>query len=125
MKLPVDEEDDEQMVGIPKALKVGPASLFHRVPDNKHQADEHYPAGDPRPSCEVHQQEVDKDILGRGRRYHGKLHKVVHMGRYVNHSPKDNGPGGSLVERDILVERDDIVQGCSAQQGDEVPAHRE
>jgi hypothetical protein len=66
MQLPVDEEDDKQMVRVPKALKVGPTSLFHRKPDNNHQTDEHYPTGDPRPSCEVHQQEVHEYSAGRG-----------------------------------------------------------
>lgn len=43
----------------------------------------------------------------------------------MNDSPEDDRPGGSLVEGDVLVERDDIVQGGSAQQGDKVPAYRE
>ena len=43
----------------------------------------------------------------------------------MNDSPKDDRPGGSLVEGDILVERDDIVQGRTAQQGDKVPAYGE
>ena len=54
MKLPVDEEDDEQMVRVPEALKVGPAPLLNRKPDNNPQAEEHYPPGYPRPSCKVH-----------------------------------------------------------------------
>ena len=29
VKLPVDKEDDEQMVRVPEALKVGPTPLFH------------------------------------------------------------------------------------------------
>ena len=47
------------------------------------------------------------------------------MGDDVNDGPKDNGPGGSLVEGDVLVERNDVVQGRLTQQGDEVPAYRE
>ena len=43
----------------------------------------------------------------------------------MDNSPKDDSPGGSLVEGDILVERNDVVQGCPAQQGDKVPAYRE
>lgn len=43
----------------------------------------------------------------------------------VNDGPKDDGPGGGFVEGDVLVERDDVVQGCLAQQGYEVPANRE
>ena len=43
----------------------------------------------------------------------------------MNDRPEDDGPGGGLVERDILVEGDDVVQGSLAQHGDEAPAHRE
>ena len=39
--------------------------------------------------------------------------------------PEDDGPGGGLVECDVLVEGNDIIQGSLAQQGDEVPANRE
>ena len=66
MELPVDEEDDEEMVRVPKALEVGLAPLLDSKPDDKDQTDKHYPAGDPGPSCEVHQQEVNEGILGRG-----------------------------------------------------------
>lgn len=43
----------------------------------------------------------------------------------MNNSPEDNCPGGSLVEGNVLVEGNDVVQSCPAQQGDEVPAYRE
>lgn len=43
----------------------------------------------------------------------------------MNDGPKDDRPGGSLVEGDVLVERNDVIQGCLTQQGDEVPANRE
>ena len=125
VELPVDEEDDEQMVGVPKAFKVGLAPLFHRVPDDKNQTDEHYPAGDSRSSCEVHEQEVNERSSDRGGIRHGNFHEVEHVSSDVDDSPKDDRPGGSLVEGDILVERNDVVQGCLTQQGDEVPTNRE
>ena len=43
----------------------------------------------------------------------------------MNDSPKYDGPGGGLVEGDVLVKRNYVVQGCLTQQGDEVPAYRE
>lgn len=39
--------------------------------------------------------------------------------------PEDDGPGGGLVEGDVLVEGNDVVQRCPAQHGDEVPAYWE
>ena len=53
VKLPVDEEDDEQMVGVPEALKVGPAPLLDRKPDHDSQREPHDPTGDTRAGCEV------------------------------------------------------------------------
>jgi hypothetical protein len=51
--------------------------------------------------------------------------KVEHVGDGVNERPEDDGPGGGLVEGDVLVEGNDVVQGCPAQHGDEVPAYGE
>ena len=47
------------------------------------------------------------------------------MGEGVNERPEDDGPGGGLVEGDVLVEGNDVVQRGPAQHGDEVPAYRE
>ena len=41
----------------------------------------------------------------------------------MDDSPEDDGPGSSLVESDVLIERNDVVQGCPTQHGDEVPAY--
>ena len=43
----------------------------------------------------------------------------------MNDRPEDNGPSSRLVESDVLVEGNDVVQGCAAQHGDEVPAYGE
>jgi len=53
VELPVDEEDDEQMVRVPEALKVGPAPLLDRKPDYNPQGEPHDPSSDPRTGCEV------------------------------------------------------------------------
>jgi hypothetical protein len=47
------------------------------------------------------------------------------MGDSVNPGEEDDSPGDQLVECDILVEGDDVVQGCATSHGDEVPAHGE
>ena len=53
VKLPVDEEDNKQMVRVPEAFKVGPTPLLHRKPDHDSERKPHDPTGDTRASCEV------------------------------------------------------------------------
>ena len=114
MELPVDEEYEEQMVRVPEALKVRSTLLLHRIPDHNPQGEPHNPSGDPGTGCEVGQQEEDDPLFGRVRRHHSKVDKVDHVGDGVNERPEDDGPGGSLVESDVLVEGNDVVQGCPA-----------
>ena len=125
MELPVDEKDDKQVVRVPEALEVGPPPLLYREPDHGAQSEPHDPSSDPRTGCEVGQQEHDDSLLGRIRRRDSEVGKVDHVGDSVNYRPEDNGPGSGLMEGDILVEGNDVVQRCSAQHGDEVPANRE
>ena len=125
MKLPVDEEDNKEMVRVPEALKVGPTPLLNRKPDHDSERKPHDPTGDTRASCEVCQQEDDEPLLGRVCRRNGEVCKVEHVGDGVNDGPEDDGPGGGLVEGDVLVEGNDVVQRRPAQHGDEVPAYGE
>lgn len=43
----------------------------------------------------------------------------------VDKRPPDNGPGGRLVEGDVLVERNVVVEGRLADEGNEVAADRQ
>ena len=125
MKLPVDEENDEQMVGVPEAFKVGFTPLLHRKPDNNSQAEPHDPSGDTRTRRKVGQQEDNEPLLGCICRRNGEVCKVDHVGNGMNDRPEDEGPCGGLVKSDVLVEGNDVVQGCPTQHGDKVPAYGE
>lgn len=41
----------------------------------------------------------------------------------MNDAPEEDGPGGRLVEGDVLVEGDDVVKRCTTQHGDKVAAN--
>lgn len=125
VELPVDEENNKEMVGVPETLKVSPTPLLHRKPDHNPQGEPHDPPRDPRPGCEVGQQKDNEPLLGRICRRNSEICKVKHVGNCVDDGPEDDGPGGGLVEGDVLVEGDDVVQGCPTQHGDEVPAYGE
>ena len=43
----------------------------------------------------------------------------------VGHAEEDNQPGSGDVELDVMIERNDIVQGCLAEEQDESPANLE
>jgi len=125
VKLPVDEEDNKQVVGVPEAFKVSPTPLLHRKPDHDSEREPHDPACDTGASCEVGQQEGNKPVFCRVCRRNGELCKVEHVGDSVNDRPEDDRPGGGLVEGDVLVEGNDIVQRSAAQHGDKASAHGE
>ena len=125
MELPVDEEDNEQMVGVPEALEMSPTPLLHRKPDHDSEREPHDPSRDTRTSRKVGQQKDDEPLLGRFSRLDGEVCEVEHVRDSVNDRPEDDGPGGGLVEGDVLIEGNDVVQGSPAEDGDEVPAYGE
>lgn len=126
MKLPVDEEYDEQMVRIPEAFEVSTTTLLNREPNHDAKSNRHNPSRRTRAGREVRRKEGD-DALSRVRRVrvcHCELVEVDHVSSNVHEREEDNRPGGGFVERNVLVKGDHVVQGRSAKHGDEVPADR-
>ena len=127
MELPVDEEDNEQVVGVPEPLKVGATTLLNGEPDHDTQCSSHDPASCTRTSDEVGCDKGD-NLLAGGLRVgvnHGELGEVDHVGDNVDNREDDDGPGDGLVERDVLVEGDERVQGRAPEERDEVAADGE
>ena len=127
MELPVDEEHDEEVVRVPEPLEVRTAALLNREPHHDTEGGGHDPASGTRASDEVGGDECENLLTGRLRVRvdHRELGEVDHVGDDVDDREDDDGPGDGLVERDVLVEGDERVQGRAAQQGDEIAADRE
>ena len=125
MQLPVDEEDDKQVVRVPEALEVRPTLLLSCEINHDTEGCCHDPTCDARASNKVGTEE-SKEPLSRARpSEQGQFVEVDHVGDNVHDSPNDHGPSRCLVEGQILVKGDDIVQGCPTQKRDEVAANRE
>lgn len=124
MELPVDEEDDEEVVGVPEPLKVGPAAFLERKPDHHAERDGHDPARRTGTGEEVCTEEDGDPGEGGGRDgvLHGEARKVDHVREDVDGGADDDGPCGRLVKGDVLVEGDDIVERGAAEERDEVAA---
>lgn len=127
VQLPVDEEDDEEVVRVPEAVEVGTAALLHREPDHDTERGPHDPASRTGTGREVGHEEGDDTLTGRLRVRvdHGKVGEVDHVCSGVDGREEDDGPGDGFVERDVLVKRDEVVQGGASQEGDEVAADGE
>lgn len=124
MELPVDEEDNEEVVGVPEHLEAGAAALLHRVPDHHKEGGGHDPTRDTGARRKVRGEEGD-EALGGGRRVgvrEGEFRKVEHVGDDVDDSAEDNGPRGRLVESNVLIEGDVVVERGAADKRDEVAA---
>lgn len=127
MELPADEKDDEEVVGIPEALKVGSATLLRSKEDYYAERGGHDPTGDAGPGGKVSIEEGDKlgaSGLGVGV-CHGEPGEIDHVCPDVDTCEEDHRPGRSLVKGEILVERNDMVEGCTAEEGDKVAADGE
>lgn len=127
VELPVDEEDNEQVVRVPEPLEVRAAAFLNREPNHEAKGDRHNPASGAGAGDEVGCDEREDLLAGRLRVGvdHGKLSEVDHVGDNVHDGEDDDGPGNGLVERNVLVEGDERVQGRAAQQRDEVAANWE
>ena len=126
VKLPAYEEDDKEVVRVPEPLKVGATPLLHGKVYHGEQADGHDPPGYTWASRKVCCQESNDALtsVGCGGIGHGQPVKVDHVGNDMNDCASDDGPGGCFVEGDALVKGNDVVQGRSAEEGDEVTADR-
>lgn len=127
MQLPVDEEDDEQVVRVPEPLEVGAATLLNREPDHDSECGGHDPASGSGTGDEVGGDERE-ELLARRLRVRvddRELGEVDHVRDDVDDGEDDDGPGDGLVERDVLVEGDERVQRGPAEERDEVAANGE
>ena len=130
MQLPAKEKDNEKVVGVPKLFKSSfglPPALLNGKPDHDSESGGHDPAGDTGSGREVENDELNRSRRGtRGGTVNGcELAEVPHVGTNMHRGEDDNGPGGGDVELDVIIERNDIVQRCLAEERDEVPANWE
>jgi hypothetical protein len=125
VKLPGDEEQDEQVMSIPELLKVARGTAAFLPGKENHDAKEepHEPPSQSRASGEVDCEENDKGVRSLGGCYsYAQLGKVHHMGYGMNNREEDDGPCDGDVKVDIFVEGNDLVEWCLAEQRDEVAA---
>jgi hypothetical protein len=122
MELPADEEDDEEVVRIPEILKLGPAALLRSKEDYDPKGGGHDPASDAGSGGEVGVQEGDnlgaKGLSVRVR--NREAGEIDHMCPDVNGCEEDHRPCRSFVKGEVLVERDNMIEGCTAEEGDKV-----
>lgn len=123
--MPIDEENDEEMVRVPERLETSTATFLDGIPDHDSQSGSHDPSSDSGTSFKVGRKECDDTLAGvrRIRVGHGEPVEVDHMGSDVDDGEDDDGPSGGLVERDVLVEGNDIVQRRPTKNGNEVSAN--
>ena len=127
MKLPVDEEHDEKVVGVPEPLKVRTAALLNRKPNHNAEGRCHNPASCTRTCSEVGYKESNDALAGVRRRRisHRELVEVDHMSCDVYEGEEHDRPSSGLVESDVLVEGYKVVQGRPTEERNEAPAHRQ
>lgn len=127
MELPADEEDDEEVVGIPELLKLGPAPLLASKENHYAEAGGHDPASGAGPSGKVGVQKGD-DFSAKGlgvRVCICEAGKIDHVCPDVHGCEDDHRPCRGLVKGEVFVERNDMVEGCTAEEGDKVATNGE
>lgn len=124
VQLPVQEEDDEQVVRVPELLEVRATALLDRVPHHDGEGGGHDPAGDAGARREVRDEPDDETFARRLGERVGKreARKVDHVRGDVDEGEETDAPGDGLVEGDVLVERNVRVERRAPEQRDEVPA---
>jgi hypothetical protein len=127
MELPADEKDDEEMMGIPKAFKVGAFPFLHGEEDYDAKSSGHYPTCDAGPGGEVGIKKSDKfcatcRCTGVSE---GEFVKVDHVCGNVDEGEHNDRPGRRLVEGEVLVKGDDLVERSATKEGDKIAADGE
>ena len=104
---PEDEEDDEEMVHVPETFKVCTTSLFRSSQCDCHKRNQHDITTPTRSSSKVGEDEAHESKLVACR----ESGQIVPMCNRVHPGEEYNGPSDELMEGDILVERNNVVQG--------------
>lgn len=102
MELPTDEEDDEQVVGVPELFETAvglAAALLHRVPDHDTKSDVHDPARGTGAGGEVGAEEDEEELaidlmVGHNQ---AEASEVDHVSGDVDNGEEDDGPGSRFV----------------------------
>jgi hypothetical protein len=127
MELPADEEDNKEVMSIPKLLKIGTSLFLHCEVDHYSKADSHDPSSGAGPSSKIELEEGAE--LGPSCRCGSvgarKFVEVNHVRENMHDSAGDDGPGGGLMEGEGLVKGDDVVERCATEEGYEIAADRE
>ena len=92
MQLPVDKEDDEQVVRVPEPLETGTATFLNSVPNHDTESSGHDPSSRTGTSSKVGENECN-DFLAGGlcvRINHGEFSEVDHVSTDVNSTTDDN-----------------------------------
>lgn len=124
MELPCKEKNEEEVVSVPKPLKVGTPAFFHGKPNHDSKTDSHNPPSSTRTGGKVCLQK-DKDLLNGGLGIgvkHSKFLEVAHVSRNVYNCEYDHGPRCCFVEGDVFVEGNELVQRGPTKERDEVAA---
>lgn len=127
MELPADEEDDEEVMSIPEVLEIGTSPFLSGEVDHDGKANGHNPSGSARPGGKVGLKKSDKfcATCRCGSVGERKFGKVDHVRCNMYDSANDNRPGGGLMESNVLVQGNDLVEGCATKEGDEIAADGE
>lgn len=127
MELPIDEEDDEQMVGVPESLKMGTTTFLNGEENHCSQCCSHDPTSDSRSRGEVGSKESQKSLSsGLGVRVGSRqLCKIYHVRSDVYNRTNNDRPCRRYMESDVLVKRNDVVERGPAKERNEVAANRE
>lgn len=129
VQLPTSEEDNEKVVGVPKLFETSiglSSALFDRKPNHDREGGSHDPTGDTSSGGKVENEELNRSRgRARDRVDSCELSEVPHVCEDVHCGKGDNGPCGGNVELDVIIKRNDIVQGRLAEERDEVAANWE
>lgn len=122
MKLPCKEEDEEEVVAVPKSLEIGTPAFLHSKPDHDSKTGSHNPPSGTRTSGKVCLQK-DQDTLTSSlgiRVKHSEFLEVAHVGGNMDDCEHDHGPRRRFVEGDVFVERNELIQWGPTKEGDEI-----
>ena len=127
MKLPADEEDDKEVMSIPKVLKIGTFPFLRGEKNHDTKAESHDPPSRAWPCGEIGLEEGEK--LGAtcrcGSVGEREFVKVNHVRDNMHDSAGDDGPGRGLMKGEVLVKGNDVVERCATEEGYEVAADGE
>lgn len=107
--MPVDEENNEEVVGVPEPFKVLSSLALSSGPGHSAQRNPHNPTGDSGTRLNTQEEKGLHSSAGVVSGLNSEIDNIDYVGKGVHKGPDYDRPASGLMEGYVFVKRNEVV----------------